>query len=154
MEAASEAADFFICGEHAVAWNKDGNRIGAAGATDGADGAGLADGFGNFTVAFGFAGRNFLHRAPDAFLKFRADDIQWRKFDLLFAGQEFAEGGFGHLVPLTDISGHAVFRFRGFSGRMPPWKIECGEAAPGIVGEEFAFACRNGKSNGLRVHLK
>ena len=69
VQTAAVAPQISVGGDHPVAWNDDGYRIGAVGAADGADGPRTANGVGEFTVRDGAAGGNFPQLLPDICLK-------------------------------------------------------------------------------------
>jgi hypothetical protein len=62
-----------------MAGDKNRDRICAARAADGANGLRFANGTGDFTITARFAAGDFLQRAPDILLKWRATgQVEWR----------------------------------------------------------------------------
>src|ERR1039458_2960345 len=62
IQSAGEAAEFFVRGQHAMAWNQNRNRVRAARAAHGPDRLGPANRLRDFAVAFRFARGNFPQR--------------------------------------------------------------------------------------------
>lgn len=100
VQAAAKAAEPAVGGENAVAGDEDGDGVGPAGAADGADGPGPANGGCDLAVAFGQAGGDFQQFAPDGLLEGGgAGPVERRQFLRGVAGQDFFQGGLGEPVP-------------------------------------------------------
>ena len=90
-----------------MAGNQNRDRVRAARAADGANGLRIANGTGDFAVAFGLATADFAQRAPDAFLKFRfAGPIERRQRFRRAPGKNRLQRGFGRAMPAADFGGN------------------------------------------------
>src|SRR4051794_7003007 len=76
LDAPAIAREIAVGADHAMARDRDGERVGGAGLGDRADGAGRADLARDLGVARGLAGRDLAQRLPDSLLERGAADVE------------------------------------------------------------------------------
>jgi hypothetical protein len=76
IQAPTVAAEVAVATDNPVAWDNDGERIGAAGASDGTSRTWLADTLGEFSITDRGTGRNIAQRFPNPALERGALDVQ------------------------------------------------------------------------------
>src|SRR5215469_3034320 len=97
-----------VFAHHAVAWDRESDGIGRAGAGYGADGGGASDGGSHFGVRFGGASRDGAEVLPDQALKGGRADVE-REIDAFAApGEVLGElrrpCGYGAIIALDDVA--------------------------------------------------
>ena len=101
FEAPTIAAEAAVFADDAVAGNNDGDGIGGAGASHGADGPGIADAASNFGIGARLAAGNAPELFPNAALEGGAANVE-RDFAALGAGAEARDHSAG---PGADAAG-------------------------------------------------
>src|SRR5690242_13912884 len=140
-EAPAVAGERAVLANDAVAWHDDGDRVGGAGASDGANGFGLAERAGDLRVGARAAARDALQLSPNTTLECGGLQIE-RKLDVRRAALDALENFRDPALELVGSSGN--FRARIFIAQFGDEfvfvvaKIDRGDAAVGGGNEDFS----------------
>ena len=135
--------------------DKNRDRIRAARAPNGTNGPRFANGAGNFTVTFRFAGGDFPQCVPNAFLKFRPRQIQRRKTFRRTSGENIFQCGSGCAMPSNNFRGRdallCVLAERQF-GPTVGGKIQFSQSFFRIAGDKLTGARGDRQFDPSRFH--